>query len=98
MMATLLCVPGEKGQKEGWVAASRLVTSGIAAYHHSAKIRTMMREREQKDVATVKVVNITGKFCTVSNLFFFRSLKSPNQRISKKRQRQRLRLAPTSKH
>ena len=55
MMATLLCVPGEKGQKEGWVAASRLVTSGIAAYHHSAKIKTMMREKEQKDVVTVKV-------------------------------------------
>ena len=48
---------GEKGKREGWVAASRLVTSGITAYHHSAKIKSMLRGKEANDTVTSEKVS-----------------------------------------
>ena len=54
MTSSSIC-EGEAGQKEGWVAASRLVTSGITAYHHSAKIKSMLREKKENTVGPIKV-------------------------------------------
>ena len=62
---------GEQGKREGWVAASRLVTSGIIAYHHSLKIKSMLREKEANEIAASVEVSqhqIIGEL-TTSQMF-----------------------------